>query len=59
MKTSTVGLSSCINLLFIGFIKNIDKVKCTCILYTVKPAYEVTSIKQSPVLKGHIFLFLS
>ena len=26
---------------------------------TVKPAYEVTSIKQSPVLKGHIFLVLS
>ena len=28
-------------------------------IYTVKPAYVVTSIKQSPVLKGHIFLVLS
>jgi hypothetical protein len=27
--------------------------------YTVIPAHVVTSIKQSPVLKGHIFLFLS
>ena len=27
--------------------------------YTVKPAYTVTSIKQSPVLKGHLFLVLS
>ena len=26
---------------------------------TVKPAHAVTSIKQSPVLKGHIFLVLS
>ena len=25
-------------------------------LYTVKPAHAVTSIKQSPVLKGHHFL---
>ena len=25
----------------------------------VKPAYAVTSIKQSPVLKGHLFLVLS
>ena len=24
--------------------------------YTVKPAHAVTSIKQSPVLKGHFFL---
>ena len=24
--------------------------------YTVKPTHEVTSIKQSPVLKGHFFL---
>ena len=29
------------------------------VLNTVKAAYEVTSIKQSPVLKGHIFLVLS
>jgi hypothetical protein len=28
-------------------------------LYTVKPAHAVTSIKQSPVLKGHHFLVLS
>jgi hypothetical protein len=28
-------------------------------IYTVKPANAVTSIKQSPVLKGHIFLVLS
>ena len=28
-------------------------------LSTVKPAHEVTSIKQSPVLKGHLFLVLS
>ena len=27
--------------------------------YSVKPAHVVTSIKQSPVLKGHIFLVLS
>ena len=27
--------------------------------YTVKLAYVVTFIKQSPVLKGHIFLVLS
>jgi len=26
---------------------------------TVKPSHEVTSIKQSPVLKGHIFRVLS
>jgi hypothetical protein len=26
---------------------------------TVKPAHAVTSVKQSPVLKGHIFLVLS
>jgi len=26
---------------------------------TVKPAPEVTSIKQSPVLKGHVFLIMS
>ena len=26
------------------------------ICYTVKPAHVVTSIKQSPVLKGHLFL---
>jgi hypothetical protein len=29
------------------------------IQYTVKPAYAVTSVKQSPVLKGHRFLVLS
>jgi hypothetical protein len=28
-------------------------------LITVKPAKAVTSIKQSPVLKGHLFLVLS
>ena len=27
--------------------------------YTVKPAHAVTSIKQSTVLKGHLFLVLS
>ena len=27
--------------------------------YTVKPVQAVTSIKQSPVLKGHLFLVLS
>ena len=27
--------------------------------YTIKPAHEVTSIKRSPVLKGHFFLVLS
>jgi len=27
--------------------------------YTVKPVYVVTSIKQSPVLKGHPFLVIS
>jgi len=34
----------------IAQVKNID---------TVEPAHAVTSIKQSPVLKGHIFLVLS
>jgi hypothetical protein len=29
------------------------------ILCTAKPAHEVTSFKQSPVLKGHLFLILS
>jgi hypothetical protein len=29
------------------------------LLYTVKPANAVTSITQSPVLKGHLFLVLS
>jgi hypothetical protein len=29
------------------------------LLSTVKPAHVVTSIKQSPVLKRHLFLFLS
>ena len=28
-------------------------------VYTVKPVYMVTSIKQTPVLKGHLFLVLS
>ena len=28
-------------------------------IYTVKPVDEVTSIEQSPVLKGHLFLSLS
>jgi hypothetical protein len=28
-------------------------------LYTVKPAHAVTSIKQSSVLKGHLFLVLT
>ena len=28
-------------------------------LYTVKPAHKVTSIKQSPVLKGQDFLVIS
>jgi len=28
-------------------------------IYTVKPAYAVTSIKQSIVLKGRLFLVLS
>ena len=35
---------------------------CPCMLEetdTVKPVHVVTSIKQSPVLKGHHFLFLS
>ena len=27
--------------------------------YTIKPANAITSIKHSPVLKGHIFLDLS
>ena len=29
------------------------------VLYVVKPAHAVTSIKQSPVLKGQLFLVLS
>jgi hypothetical protein len=28
-------------------------------IFIVKPAYAVTSIKQSPVLKGHLFIVLS
>jgi hypothetical protein len=28
-------------------------------LYTVKPSYVVISIKQPPVLKGHLFVVLS
>jgi len=28
------------------------------VVNTVKPAHVVTSIKQSPVLKGHLFLVL-
>ena len=28
-------------------------------VYTVKPLHVVTSIKQSPVLKGHLYLVLS
>ena len=28
-------------------------------MHTVKPAHAITSIKQSPVLKGHIFFVLS
>ena len=27
--------------------------------YTVKPAHVITSIKQSPILKGHLFLVMS
>ena len=30
----------------------------TAVVSTVKPAHKVTSIKQSPVLKGHHFLVL-
>ena len=45
-------------------IKNSDRLSLKRLtsmqfLHTVKPAYAVTSIKQSPVLKRHIFLFLS
>jgi len=29
------------------------------ILNTVKPNHKVTSIKQSPVLRGHLFLVMS
>ena len=29
------------------------------IVYTVKPAHAITSVKQSPVLEGHHFLVLS
>ena len=32
---------------------------CRHYIYTVKPVDEVTSIEQSPVLKGHLFLSLS
>jgi len=31
----------------------------TVVPYTIKPAHEVTSIKQSPVFKGHPFLIPS
>ena len=44
-----------------GIINPIVSVaELTCfIIYTVKPVHAVTSIKQPPVLKGHIFLDLS
>ena len=35
-------------------ILNSGKLQCT-----VKPAYAVTSIKQPPAFKGHLFLVLS
>ena len=31
----------------------------SCLHTTVKPVHAITSIKQSPVLKGHLFLVLS
>ena len=37
----------------------IKHITATAKHYTVKPAHAVTSIKKSPVLKGHIFLVLS
>jgi hypothetical protein len=33
-----------------------DNFKTTQIVITVKSAQEITSIKQSPALKGHLFL---
>ena len=39
------------NYRFYGWIKN-----KSYITDTVKPAHVITSIKQSPVLKGHLFL---
>ena len=41
------------------FITNTRNTQQTCLTYTVKPAYAVPSIKQSHVLKGHLFLFVS
>jgi hypothetical protein len=38
---------------------SIGKLIYVLYIYTVKPAHEVTFIKQSPVLKGHFFLVLS
>ena len=35
------------------------KIKTDIIVSTVNPAHVVTSIKQFPVLKGHLFLVLS
>jgi hypothetical protein len=39
---------------FMVFDATIKVTKCT-----IKPVHMVTSIKQSPVLKGHLFLVLS
>ena len=48
-----------IGLAVILVITSVTNFKADVILYTVKPAHEVTSIKQSPVLKCHLFLVLS
>ena len=44
------------NNLSLGQTKTTNTFRYTC---TVKPAHEVTSIKHSPVLKGHHFLIQS
>jgi len=36
-----------------------NEMSILCNVSTVKPTHVVTCIKQSPVLKGHIFLVLS
>jgi hypothetical protein len=47
-----------VRILKIGLdMSSFQRIKCS--LYPAKPAHAITSIKQSPALKGHFFLVLS
>jgi hypothetical protein len=51
-----------LNIYYCNIIEHCDKDKYfnpKKYAYNFKPAHVVTSIKQSPVLKGHLFLILS